>query len=198
MVSTVSRIHPARRERGASLIEVMVTVVIIVLGLLGLAGLHARLQTSEMESYQRSQALLLLNDMSSRMSINRAGVAAYALAAPTAAPLGAGMVCPVTVGTLTQRDVSEWCAALQGAAETTGAGANRVGAMIGGRGCIEEVEPNREYRVTVVWQGLTAVGAPPDNVTCGADAFDTADGTGVCVDDACRRYVTTLVRIANL
>ena len=119
-------------------------------------------------------------------------------AAPVAAPLGAGMVCPVTVGSLLERDVSEWCAALQGAAETTGAGANRVGAMIGGRGCVEEIEPNREYRVTVVWQGLTAIGAPPDNVTCGADAFDTADGTGVCVDDACRRYVTTLVRIANL
>ena len=74
MVNAVSRPHSLRLARGASLIEVMVTVVIIVLGLLGLAGLHARLQTSEMESYQRSQALLLLNDMASRMSINRAGV----------------------------------------------------------------------------------------------------------------------------
>ena len=59
------------RQRGASLIEVLVTLVIVAFGLLGIVGMQARLQVSEMEAYQRSQALLLLNDMANRIAINR-------------------------------------------------------------------------------------------------------------------------------
>ena len=48
--------------RGVSLIEVLVTIVILAVGLLGLAGLQMRLQSSEVEAYQRTQASLLLED----------------------------------------------------------------------------------------------------------------------------------------
>ena len=41
------------------MIEVLVTIVICVIGLWGLTEVQARLQMSEMESYQRSQALML-------------------------------------------------------------------------------------------------------------------------------------------
>ncbi|MDP3678960.1 MAG: prepilin-type N-terminal cleavage/methylation domain-containing protein, partial [Methylotenera sp.] len=58
----------ARFQRGALLLEVLVTIVILAIGLLGLAGLQAKLQSSEMESYQRAQALILLNDMASRIA----------------------------------------------------------------------------------------------------------------------------------
>ena len=63
-------------QRGATMIEVLVTVVIIAFGLLGMAGLQMRMQLSEMESYQRSQALLLLNDMASRIATNRTAATA--------------------------------------------------------------------------------------------------------------------------
>jgi len=185
-------------QAGASLIEVLVSVVIVILGLLGLAGLHAKLQASEFEAYQRSQALLLLQDMTSRMELNRSSAAAYAGGAPVTDPLGAGMVCPTSSTTLAERDLAQWCATLQGGAETTGATASRVGAMIGGRGCVETVEINREYRITVAWQGFTALPAPPASVTCGQNSYDTADANGVCVEDRCRRYVSTLVRFGNL
>lgn len=186
------------KQAGASLIEVLVSVVIVILGLLGLAGLHAKLQASEFEAYQRSQALLLLQDMKSRLELNRASVAAYALGAPVTAPIGAGMACPTTLTTLTDRDLAQWCSNLQGGAETTGATASRVGAMIGGRGCVETVQANREYRITVAWQGFTALPAPPASVTCGLNSYDTADAAGVCIEDRCRRYVSTLVRIGDL
>src|SRR5512143_2614229 len=108
---------PARsrhRERGTSLIEVLVTIVILAIGLLGLAGLQTRLQSSEMEAYQRSQALILLNDMASRIAANRANAATYV----TTSPLGVGMT-PCPTGTSTQQiDAGQWCQALQGAAET--------------------------------------------------------------------------------
>ena len=173
------------------MIEVLVTLVIVSFGLLGLAGLQTRLQTSEMESYQRSQALLLLNDMANRIATNRNNAASYETTA--ASPLGIGMTCPTTTTTVVQRDLSEWCNALQGAGEVTGG--NKVGAMIGGRGCVESVGAD-SYLITVVWQGLTPISAPPTAVACGANSYNSAGSS--CVNDLCRRTVTTRVRIATL
>jgi type IV pilus assembly protein PilV len=183
------------RQRGASLIEVLVTLVIVAFGLLGIVGMQARLQVSEMEAYQRSQALLLLNDMANRMAINRQVAASYVIS--TSSPLGAGMTCPTANTTSVQRDLQEWCNALQGAAETMGSGANvaRVGAMVGGRGCVET--SGADYLVTVAWQGLTPISAPPASVACGVGSYNGATGSS-CVNDLCRRSVTTVVRIANL
>jgi hypothetical protein len=42
-----------------------------LLGLFGLLGLQSRVQVTEMETYQRTQALVLLNDMASRLATNR-------------------------------------------------------------------------------------------------------------------------------
>jgi type IV pilus assembly protein PilV len=102
------------------------------------------------------------------------------------------MDCPSAVSTLQQRDASQWCAALQGAAEKTDAGS--VGALIGGRGCVEDLG-NSEYMVTVAWQGLGAVSAPPASVACGKDLYNDS---ATCADDRCRRAVTSIVKIAPL
>lgn len=181
----------ASLERGTSLIEVLVTILIVSFGLLGLAGLQQRMQLSEMESYQRVQALVLLNDMASRITVNRGMAAEYIT---TGGPLGAGMSCPTSPVTRPERDAAEWCHALQGAAELTSA-SNKAGAMVGGRGCVERL-PDNEYMITVAWQGLSPVSAPPASVACGRGAYDE-DGTA-CVQDRCRRVVTTIVRIADL
>ena len=109
------------------MIEVLVTIVILTLGLFGLAGLQARMQTSEMESYQRAQALILLNDMANRITTNRSAATSYV----TASPLGVGMTCPTATTTSSRQlqDSSEWCGTLQGAGELVGT--SRVGAMVG-------------------------------------------------------------------
>jgi len=180
-----------RNQRGVTLIEVLVTVIILSIGLLGMAGLQSRLQQSEMEAYQRSQALLLLNDMANRIASNRNNAATYVTGA--ASPLGVGMTCPDNTGSRAQRDASEWCAALQGAAETSGG--SSVGAMVGGRGCVESLVSN-QYLVTVAWQGLTPISAPPAGAACGANSYGSAGST--CANDVCRRVVTTIVRVATL
>ncbi|MBG9387509.1 pilus assembly protein [Caenimonas sp. DR4.4] len=172
------------------MVEILVTMVIIAFGLLGMAGLQVRMQTSELESYQRSQALLLLNDMANRIAVNRNNASSYVIAATS--PTGTPVTCPTTTSTTVQRDLGEWCQALQGAAETSGT--SKVGAMIGGRGCVELV--GSDYMITVAWQGMTPISAPPTSVACGANAYDSP-GTP-CINDLCRRVVTTLVRIATL
>lgn len=181
-------------QRGTSMIEVLVTIVILAFGLLGLAGMQSRLQSSEMEAYQRSQALILLDDMANRISANRGSVASYVTGASD--PLGSGMTCPTAGTTQQQRDSREWCNALQGAAETTNEGANRLGAMIGARGCVENLAGGN-YMISVVWQGMGPISAPPSSVACGQGAFNGAAGSA-CVNDLCRRAVTTVVYIPTL
>lgn len=189
------------RQHGASLIEVLVAMVIIAFGLLGVAGLQVRLQGSEMEAYQRSQAVLLLADMKGRIESNRLESSKYAVEAPLTAPVGAGMDCAALTATMTraQRDVAQWCGALQGASETVNAGANRVGAMIGGRGCVEDLgtspSGDRSVRVTIAWQGSTPIAVPPE--ACGAGQYDGPAGSA-CQGDLCRRAISTIVRIGKL
>lgn len=181
------------------MIEVLVTLVIIAVGLLGMVGLQAKLQSTEMESYQRTQALLLLDDLRGRIEANRLDVANYAVRAPVANPVGFAMACPAAPAGSTRAltDVREWCLALQGAAESVGG--NSAGAVIGGRGCVEDlgVGPagDQVVRVSVAWQGLTPIAAPTE--TCGANLYNGAAGTP-CQGDLCRRVVSTVIRIANL
>lgn len=178
-------------ERGSIMIEILVTIVICVIGLWGLTEVQARLQLSEMESYQRSQAVMLLEDMATRVELNRGVAASYV----TASELGAGMTCPTVTNAsaLVDRDKAAWCEALQGAAETSGT--SKVGAMLGARGCVESIGAD-QYMITVAWQGTAPISAPPSSVTCGEDDYDES-GTA-CVNDLCRRAITTIVRIGDL
>lgn len=171
------------------MIEVLVTIVILTIGLLGLAGLQSRLQLSQMEAYQRAQALILLEDMANRISSNRTAASSYV----TSTPLGYGMTCPSTTSTRQQIDAGEWCNALQGAGETLSG--SKVGALVGGRGCVESLG-NGEYLITVAWQGNGPISAPPSSISCGEGLYNTTGSS--CVNDLCRRTLTTIVRIATL
>lgn len=177
-------------QRGTSLIEVLITIIIMAFGLLGLAGMQARLQSIEFEAYQRTQALSLLSDMAQRIAANRNSAATYVTTA--ADPIGATS-CPTASTTRQQADIRQWCLALQGAAETLdGASA---GAMVGGRGCIESLGGS-DYLVTIAWQGKTPAAAPSAGIACGKDLYDQP-GTA-CMNDSCRRVVTTIVRVTSL
>jgi type IV pilus assembly protein PilV len=157
-----------QRQRGTTLLEVLVTMLILAFGMLGLAGLQAKMHLAEMEAYQRAQAVVLLSDMVERINANRANAAGYVTG--TASPLGTGDTQAAScTGTAfgVARDQCEWSNALKGAAEKTGS--TSIGAMIGARGCVEQLQaPNLAvgvcrpgvYRVTVVWQGLNATATP--------------------------------------
>lgn len=178
------RMRPsAPRARGTSLIEVLVTVVIIVVGLLGMAGLQVRSQTLELESYQRGQALILLQDMVDRMNGNAANAASYVTTS-----VGTGTTdnanCS-SLGTRAAVDLCEWSKALKGSSEVVG-GVSK-GAMINGRGCVTAVTAGVSYRVAVAWQGMSQTVTPVS--TCGANSYDS---------EASRRAVTAIVQVPDL
>jgi type IV pilus assembly protein PilV len=179
------------REHGVSLLEALITIFVLAFGILGLANLHAKMQTVEVESYARSQALVLLDDMAARLSANRGVAATYATANPTASPVGAGDAQPTDCSSAAlgvARDTCEWSNALKGNTELSGSAA--VGAMIGGRGCIEPLAGANppSYQVIVTWQGLSPTVAPS-----GVDCAQSYYG-----DDRLRRAVLKVVSIASL
>jgi len=61
---------------------------------------------------------------------------------------------------------------------------------------VEDLE-NGRFMVTVAWQGLAPISAPPDSVACGAAEYD-GGADSACEGDLCRRTVTTIVRIPRL
>lgn len=176
----------AGREAGATLIEVLVAIVIVVIGLLGLAGLQARISLSEMESFQRTQAIVLMQDMADRIRVNRKNAMSYV----TGAPLGTGNP-PADCGLLhgADRDLCEWNNALLGAAESTGG--NKVGAMIDARGCIQNTVATmpQQFVISVTWQGLNPTIAPAASLNC---------AQGLYGNDKQRRIMTTTVTMACL
>lgn len=191
-------------EGGFSLIEVLITIVIIVFALLGLAGLQARAMNAEAEAYARAQALLLAQDMADRIAANRSEAklgagGAYA----TADVFGTGhadadctAIAPATPSDAAARDLCEWDLAIKGATETLGA--STVTAVTGGRGCLAYTTSAGgdfaaygilgQFVVTVAWEGREGFGTVPADVTC---------GSGVIIE-ARRRAVTLTVPLAGL
>ena len=188
----------SRSEGGVTLVEVLVTMVILAIGLLGLVALQARVQILQAEAYQRAQALMLLKDMAGRIASNRNNAALYAAGDDATDGVGAHVAPPCELADAgAQRheaDLAEWCVALQGAAKPLGG--ESVGAMVGGRGCVEDLE-NGRYLVTVAWQGLAPISAPPDSVACGAAEYD-GGADSACTATSVAVSVTTIVRIPRL
>ena len=186
--------HPPKiQSKGISLIEVLVTIVILLVGLLGLAGLQGRALTSQMEAYQRSQALILLKDMVHRINANRVNAAQYVTGTNTR---GTGFNDSKTVDCAglngSGRDLCEWHNTLLGAAEKQAGG--NVGAMLGARGCVTQLLAggagiSSDYLVVVAWQGLNSTFAPSAGLTCGLNSYS---------NEALRRVVSLPVSIADL
>ena len=110
------------RQGGFSMIEVLVTIAILMIGLLGLAALQTNATIAEIEAYQRSQALVLVQDMADRIAANKANAADYVIS-----NTGATVVSPCpTSPPIAATDLCEWGNKLAGAAEVTGGGNSTV------------------------------------------------------------------------
>lgn len=174
-----------RRSRGVSMLEVLVAIFILTVGLLGTASLQSQMQASEVEAYQRAQAIVLLQDMVDRVNANRKNADDYV----TASPVGTSASDCSTLTAVAEKDKCEWNNALFGAAETKGT--QTLGAMNGARGCITNPVTTmpREIMVAVAWQGLRPTVAP-GATGCGQNLYGT--------DDRVRRAMVARITIGCL
>ena len=190
-------------QQGFTLLEVLISILLTVVGLLGLAGMQAFAHQAELESYQRAQALILMNDIVDRINANRRSAGCFAFTTNTtigspwigdaAAPGGGGSHlgaanCPsgfensVTKAAI-DAAVDELDGLLKGSAETKSG--VQVGAMIGARACVSLT--GGVYTVVVSWQGMSEGFTPV--VNCANNQYGS---------ESRRRAVWTTLRIASL
>jgi len=201
-MSTTRNAGTRTAEAGFSMLEILVSILIMVIGVLGFIGLQARAQIAEVEAYQRGQALILVQDMVDRLNTNRKAAGCYVIttSASTGSPaLGSGYAgppaCTALVGTTATRavastDLQEWNNALLGTTEILAG--NPVGTILGARGCVTYDVVTLQYRVAVAWQGLAPTVAPTAAnaaATCGLNQYGS---------EALRREVSATLLIANL
>ncbi|RMD78760.1 MAG: type IV pilus modification protein PilV [Gammaproteobacteria bacterium] len=136
------------RCRGTSLMEVLVTVVVLSVGLLGLAGLQAGSQRNAHHAYLRGQAVALAYDILDRMRANPAGVQAGAydqISGPVSDPGCIQAGC--TPAQLAQHDAYQW--------------QQQVASLLpGGQASVSR--SGGRFRVQVAWdeKGATLPGCP--------------------------------------
>lgn len=100
------RVIGRKGAEGVSLIEVLVSVVVLSIGLLGVAAMQSIALRGGQSSLETSQAVIQTNSILDAMRANRINAGAYNTP---------GMVCAAggAPGTLAQNDVSVWIGALK-------------------------------------------------------------------------------------
>lgn len=109
-----------KRQRGITLIESLVAIVIAALGILGIVGVQLRTLTDTQSTVRRAQAIRLIEDLGERMKVNPNALhnlAGYQIGWGTASgtpPLTprAGTLCDAATAcsnaALAQYDIREW------------------------------------------------------------------------------------------
>lgn len=181
------------KNSGFTLIEVLVTVVVVSIGLLGLAGLQINGLRANMSSEARSKATLLASDILERMRANPVGVTNNNYANVTTAGAGcaaapnpfcsnnaAGVaVASCTTAEMAAFDAWVWACGMPiaNANVVRGGVANQLNQGTGLVVCNDvpgDVDPctaGSTYTVTVTWNELNLNST--DAATSGADTLQT-------------------------
>jgi type IV pilus assembly protein PilV len=153
-----------RRDRGFSLIEVLIALLVLAIGLLGLAALQAQGLRFNHDAYVRTQATNLAYDIVDRMRANRTNLAAYTT-------LDTGAACDPLVATPAM-DLNCWYRGL-------------AASLPGGAGLITTNATANFFDVTVRWidrtpRDFSAIGgsvrAPATAAECATIAGRFWDG----------------------
>lgn len=125
-------------QRGAGLIEVLVTLLILSTSLITLTALQNRSVQFNQMAYFRSQANILAYDLLDRMRLNRSNLSAYNVAL---APFTSGSSAPT--GNLAATDIFQWRQAIDAR-------------IPGGQGGVACEALTNICEVTILWSEVNA------------------------------------------
>ncbi|HEX8615713.1 MAG TPA: type IV pilus modification protein PilV [Telluria sp.] len=138
-----------RRQQGFSMLEVLITMLVLSVGLLGIAGIIMTNLKNNHSAYSRGQATILANDIIDRMRANRT------FAQPGGKYVTALGAIPATTTTVAESDVKAWQTSLDKN-------------LKGGKGSIA-FNPAGNVIVTIQWDDRRASG---DGVNFGKELQD--------------------------
>lgn len=167
-----------KRQIGFSLIEILVTILIMSIALLSSATLQMLSKRGNVDAAQRTTAAHLAGDLFSRMRANRAALANYipagtigtgSVAVPAANCLNPAVVC--TALQMAAFDMWQWEQHLDGQMEQVGG--NGTGGLNLATACITGPAGgiSGDYRIVIAWRGMVETSNP------------VIDGCGVGVQD---------------
>jgi len=167
--------NPMRTERGFSLLELLVSLVVFSIGLLGIAGLQMVSKQASYEAQQRTIASQVAYGLLEDMRTNGSGIGVY-----TAAPdFGGGKLAGLPVSNCRDpnvpcspaqkavHDIRYWETVVDGAQETGVEGA--AGGVLSPTVCVDGPVGGAAgvYTVSIAWRGSQAI-ANPELSQCGA------------------------------
>lgn len=188
-------LKPVQRQRGASLLEVLISVLIFSIGLLGLASLQITAKRANYEAQQRSTAAALAHGLLERMRANPVGLDNYvAVANLGGGSMGAAAAvdCSIAGANCAAHEIGVYDLwsfeqELDGAEEQRGA--SNTGGLADATACIFGPPGGSGiYTIEIAWRGSAELEAPAA-VACGLGLGRYGDG------DALRRViqVTTFI-----
>ncbi len=170
-------------QKGMTLIEVLVALVILVTGIFGAVAMQASAKKGSFDAMQRSVASALAQDIIERMRSNDSDIAiletyqgVYGASLDTVPSLRCNSVAALcTSAQMVSNDIYEWEAKLMGADVTIGG--RNSGGLVGAIGCISH--DNNSVTVVISWQGRieTADGYDADNISSEAATLANSCGT---------------------
>ncbi len=101
------------RQAGFSMLEILISLVIIAIAMLGAAGIQLNVLRLNKGSQTRTQAIFLASDIAERMEANKAGAVAgnYSLTVTNVTPSASAKLCDQTVCSSSEMaawDLYEW------------------------------------------------------------------------------------------
>ncbi|MCG9720106.1 type IV pilus modification protein PilV [Shewanella sp. Isolate7] len=156
-----------KRGKGFSLIEVMVSLVILVIGLIGIFNLHVVSKRGSFESFQQTQASYYANDIINRMRLNPTQLANYA-GTFSGTPSSVSKQCQGTAlcssSEMAAWDLYEWQILFNGTAEQVGS--QNVGGLDTPTACV--VVSGNNVTVSVAWKGIRETSIESTSSSCGS------------------------------
>lgn len=155
------------RQRGMSLVEVMVALLVLGIGVMGYAALQLRSVKMSEDTYSRSQAMAIAQDAIERVRANIDGLPAY-----LATNWGGALVAPATRCTDTETIPDTPCTAEQMAANDVYELRTMANTMLP-TGTIAVSPCNQLTCVTVAWNETTITNCTQDAINAGNNDLDT-------------------------